>query len=170
MKKVLVMGCPGAGKARLAAQLGRITGLDVYHIKDDRFSERHTDGEKTAWKEAVQKIVNKDSWIIEGSQSISYDIRINNADTVFFIREKPINCLKNFIRRSFRKKMAQNRDRMRISRDMIKKIVAYRKTMRPMIEDLIEKNKKHLDVKFFIGDIEIEKFLEEMRLEYSKVK
>ena len=39
MKKVLIMGCPGAGKAKLAARLGRITGLDVYHIKDDRYSE-----------------------------------------------------------------------------------------------------------------------------------
>ncbi|MCD6323314.1 MAG: hypothetical protein J7L77_09865, partial [Clostridiales bacterium] len=110
MKRVLVMGCPGAGKARLAVHLGRITELDVYHIKDDRFSVRHTDDEKEAWKEAVSKITERDSWIIEGTQSITYKMRINRADTVLFIKEKPFRCLKNFVRRSLRKKINYNRD------------------------------------------------------------
>ncbi len=168
MKRVLVMGCPGAGKAKLAVRLGRITGLDVYHIKDDRFSVRHTDEEKEAWRNAVQKIVDRDSWIIEGTQSITYKMRLDRADTVFYIREKPFNCLRNFIKRSFRKKLAHSRDRMRISRDMIKKILAYRKTMRPMIDDLLEKNNSRLEVIFFSGDEEIDAYLEKLRLEYPE--
>jgi len=168
MKRVLVMGCPGAGKAKLAARLGRITGLDVYHIKDDRFSVRHTDDEQEAWKNAVLKITEKDSWIIEGTQSITYKMRLNHADTVFYIREKPVKCLKSFIRRSIRKKMSKNRDRLRVSGDMLKKILAYRKTMRPMIDDLIEKNKTHLEVKFFTSEEEIDAYLEDIRMEYTK--
>ena len=169
MKRVLVMGCPGAGKARLAARLGHITDLDVYHIKDDRFSEKHTEDEKAAWMEAVRKIVEKDSWIIEGTQSISYKMRMDRADTVFFITEKPMKCLGKFIKRSFKRKLSHRRDRMHISRDMFKKILAYRKTMRPIIDDLIEKNKTHLEVKFFSCDEEIDEFLIKTEGEY-KVK
>ena len=168
MRRVLIMGCPGAGKARLAVRIGRITGLDVYHIKDDRFSVTHTDDEKEAWKNAVQKIVDRDSWVIEGTQSITYKMRLDRADTVFFIREKPFNCLKNFVKRSFKKKLAGSRDRLRISRDMIRKILAYRKTMHPIIDDLIEKNNTRLKVIFFSGDEEIDTYLEGLRLEYPE--
>lgn len=170
MKRVLVMGCPGAGKARLAARLGRITELDVYHIKDDRFSERHKDDEKEAWKEAVKKIVERDSWIIEGTQSFTYKMRINRADTVFYIREKPLTCLNKFIKRTLKKKLAHNRDRRKLSGDMLKKILAYRKTMKPMIEDLIEKNKTHLNVIFFNCDEDIDKYIKEVRMEYKAKK
>jgi len=170
MKRVLIMGCPGAGKAKLAVRLGRITGLDVYHIKDDRFSVRHTDNEKLAWKEAVSKITEKDSWIIEGTQSITYKMRINRADTVLFIREKPFNCLKNFIKRSLRKKMAHSRDRLRISGDMIKKILAYRKSMRPIIDDLDKNSKSNLNVIFFSNEDEIDVYIKELRMEYKATK
>jgi adenylate kinase family enzyme len=170
MKRVLVMGCPGAGKAKLAVRLGRITGLDVYHIKDDRFSERHSEDEKNAWKEAVQKIVDRESWIIEGTQSMTYEMRMARADTVFFISEKPFNCLKKFAKRSLGKKMAKNRDRQRVNRDMLKKILNYRRIMRPIIDDLIEKNDTHLNVIFFENDNEIDTYLEELRTEYAKEK
>lgn len=167
MKRVLVMGCPGAGKAKLAARLGRITELDVYHIKDDRFSVRHTDNEKEAWKSAVSKITEKDSWIIEGTQSITYKMRINRADTVLFIKEKPFRCLKNFARRSLRKKMAHSRDRLKISGDMLKKILAYRKSMRPMIEDLIENSPSSVNVIFFNNEDEINTYIKKIRVEYK---
>ena len=170
MKRVLVMGCPGAGKAKLAARLGRITELDVYHIKDDRFSVRHTDNEKEAWKSAVRKITEKDSWIIEGTQSITYKMRINRADTVLFIKEKPLRCLKNFARRSLRKKMAHRRDRLKISSDMLKKILAYRKSMRPMIEDLIKNSPSSVNVIFFNNEDEISTYIKKIRVEYKVQK
>ena len=160
MKRVLIMGCPGAGKAKLAVRLGRITGLDVYHIKDDRFSIRHTDEEKEAWKNAVRDIVEKDSWIIEGTQSITYEMRVARADTIFYIRIKPLHCLANFLAMSFKKKLRHNRDRLRVNGDMIKKILAYRKTMRPLINDLIEKNETRINVIFFECDDEIDSYLE----------
>lgn len=167
MKRVLIMGCPGAGKARLAVLLGKITGLDVYHIKDDRFTVRHSDGEKEAWIEAVKKITEKDSWIIEGTQSFTYKLRIDRADTVLFISQKPFTCLKNFVKQSLSKKMIKNRDRLRVNGDMLKKILAYRKIMRPLIDNLIEENKTHLDVRFFNNEDEINTFIENLELEFN---
>ena len=167
MKKVLIMGCPGAGKARLAARLGRITGLDVYHIKDDRFSESHTEDQKKAWRDAVAGIVSNDSWIIEGTQSITYEMRVEAADTVFFIRQKPMNCLKNFIKRALERKRGHREHRIGMKRDMLKKIIAYRKTLKPMVDDLLEKNKDHLDVIFFTTEEEIDQYLEKLRAEYK---
>ncbi|MBN2558580.1 MAG: hypothetical protein JXB33_07510 [Clostridia bacterium] len=168
MKKVLIMGCPGAGKARLAVRLGQITGLEVYHIKDDRFSERHSEEEKNAWRDAVSKIVAKDSWIIEGTQRITYDMRIENADTVLFLCIKPMVCLRNFIKRSLGSLKTNDRYGMRLTGDMLKKILAYKKVMHPLINDLLEKHKEHLDVRFFKDEEEAYAFIEEIRTEYSK--
>lgn len=170
MKRVLIMGCPGAGKAKLAARLGRITGLDVYHIKDDRFSESHTEDQKAAWRNAVRRITEGDSWIIEGTQSITYDMRVEAADTVFFIKQKPLNCLKNFIKRSLKRKWGHYENRIGMKRDMLKKIIAYRKKLSPLVDDLIEKNKGHLDVMFFTTLEEIDEYLEKLRLEYTQGK
>lgn len=166
MKKVLIMGCPGAGKAKMAAQLGRITGLDVYHIKDDRYSERHTEDQKKAWREAVEKITANESWIIEGTQSITYEMRVEAADTVLFIRQKPFDCLSKFIKRSF----VLNENHLGLSWDMLKKIIAYKKVLKPMVEDLLEKNKEHLHVIFFDNEEEIDDFLENIRMELAQEK
>lgn len=170
MEKVLIMGCPGAGKAMMAARLGRITGLDVYHIKDDRYSEKHTEDQKKAWREAVAKIISNDSWVIEGTQSITYDMRLEAADTVLFIKQKPFDSLSNFIKRNLRKKFKGNRDRIGMKWDMIKKILAYRKTLRPMVDHLIEQNKDHLRVIFFSTENEIDEFLENLRTELAQAK
>ena len=169
MKRILIMGCPGAGKAKLAARLGRITGLDVYHIKDDRFSESHDEDRKAAWQEAVRKITERESWIIEGTQSITYGMRVEAADTVFFIRQKPFNCLKNFLKRSF-KRSSDYSSHAGLTMDMIKKILAYRKTLKPMVDDLLEQNKHHLDVIFFTTEEEIDEYLEKLRLEHIQAK
>jgi len=170
MKKVLIMGCPGAGKAKLAAQLGRITGLDVYHIKDDRYSEWHNEDQKQAWREAVAKIIEKDSWIIEGTQSITYDMRIEAADTVLFIRQKTFDCLSKFIKRGIKSYFGRSDGHQRLNKDMFKKIIAYHKVLKPLVDDLIEKNKSHLDVIFFDTEQDIEKYLEEMRTELKQGK
>lgn len=170
MKKVLIMGCPGSGKAKLAVRVGQITGLEVFHIKDDRSSERHSEQEKEAWREAVQKIVNKNSWIIEGTQSITYDMRIKNADTVLFVREKPIKCLFKLIKKTLRERHLPDAHRIRLTKDMFKKIMAYRKSRVPLIKELIEKNKNHLKVIFFEDDDEINEYLENLRMEYANKK
>ena len=160
------MGCPGAGKAKMAARLGRITGLDVYHIKDDRYSEKHSEDQKRAWREAVAKIIANESWIIEGTQSITYDMRVEAADTVLFIKQKPFDCLSNYIKRGLRK----TETHMGFSWDMFKKIIAYRKVLTPMVNDLIEKNKEHLSVIFFNTEKEIDDFLETIRMELAQEK
>jgi adenylate kinase family enzyme len=170
MKKVLIMGCPGSGKARLAVRVGQITGLDVYHIKDDRFSERHTGEEVRAWREAVQKIVDRDGWVIEGTQSITYDIRIQRADTVLFVKQKPLTCLMKFIKKSFRERKSLDAYRLRLTKDMFRKIMAYRKLRVPLINELIEKNKTHLDVVFFEDEDQINRYLENLRKEYLDKK
>ncbi len=170
MKKVLVMGCPGSGKARLAVRVGQISGLEVFHIKDDRFSERHTEEEKKAWREAVQRIVDRDEWVIEGTQSITYDIRMKRADTVLFVKEKPLKCLWEFMKKGFRERNSLDAYRLRLTGDMFKKIMAYRRLRVPLIKELIEKNKTHLEVKFFEDDKQINEFLENLRAEYSNKK
>ena len=84
--------------------------------------------------------------------------------------EKPFNCLKNFIKRSLKKKMTHSRDRLRVSGDMIKKILAYRKSMRPIIDDLVKNSKSNLNVIFFTSEDEIDIYIKEIRMEYKATK
>ncbi|MBN2851301.1 MAG: hypothetical protein JXQ23_01040 [Clostridia bacterium] len=145
MKKVMIMGCPGSDKSNLAYRLNKKTGLDLYHIKDDTISTNHTEDEKNTWISAVNEIAQKPEWIIEGTQSITFETRMKMADTVIFVDETPLRCvigyIKERIRESIRKVPHRNHFRFR----MIKKIMRYNKDFKPLINQLINQNIDHIE-------------------------
>lgn len=94
MKKIVIIGSPGAGKSTLAQELGRILDIEVIHL--DRYFWQ------PGWKEysrqeritIEQKIINtRDQWIIEGSYLGSSDNRLRAADTIIFLDTPYLLCL-----------------------------------------------------------------------------
>lgn len=85
MKRVMVLGQPGAGKSTLAREIGRITGLPVIHVDlihwMPGWTERPRD-EKIALALAEEA---KDSWVFEGGLSATWQNRLARADTVIHL-------------------------------------------------------------------------------------
>lgn len=83
MNKVIVIGCPGAGKTTFADKLNKITGLPLYHLdaiwhKPDKTHIPREEFDKRIWD-----IFSADKWIIDGNYKRTIETRLKQCDTVF---------------------------------------------------------------------------------------
>lgn len=81
MKRVSVIGCPGAGKTTFSKELARITSLPLVHLDlmyHDQSYQYQTD--KDAWRSRVLAEAEKTQWIIS-----TFDIRLPKSDTIIFL-------------------------------------------------------------------------------------
>src|SRR5579859_5120703 len=99
MKKIVIIGSPGAGKTTFARKLSPILNIKVYHL-DRLFWE-------SCWKakardqriDILQDIVREKQWIIEGTYLKSSEPRLEAADTIIFLDMPPLLCLQCIVKR-----------------------------------------------------------------------
>lgn len=100
MRRIAVIGCPGAGKTELSRRLNAITGLPLIHLDrlyhDGRFDYRRN---RSAWRQRVQELVHEPAWLIDGNYRSTFDIRLPAADTIIFLDYPTWLCLSRAIRR-----------------------------------------------------------------------
>ncbi len=86
MKRVAIVGIPGAGKSTFALNLGKKLGIKVVHLDKELYGtnwkKRYSDKDWIKWQ---KKIVQLERWIIEGNYKSTLDIRLGAADTVIFV-------------------------------------------------------------------------------------
>ena len=82
MKRVMIVGQPGAGKSTLARQLGARTGLPVVHIDHIHWTPGWVEREREEKLAMMRAAEREESWIIEGGLSATWDTRLPRADTV----------------------------------------------------------------------------------------
>ena len=85
MKRILVIGCPGAGKSTFARKLRDLTGLPLYYL--DRIYHRadRTTVSREEFDAALQQIMETDRWIIDGNYQRTLEMRLKECDTAFFL-------------------------------------------------------------------------------------
>ena len=99
MKRVIIIGCGGAGKSTLARQLGERTGIPVVHL--DRLFW------KPGWEERppeefdpiIQREMEKDTWIMDGNFNRTLPERIKCCDTVIYLDFSRVACLLGVLKR-----------------------------------------------------------------------
>lgn len=147
MKRVVVIGCPGAGKTTFSRQLADVTKLPLIHL-DFYYHDAKFDYEndKDAWRELVKSLVDKNEWIIEGNYKSTFELRFPRADTIiYFDYPRRISVWRTLKRR------VQYRNTLRlempagwkekISPKFMKFVWNFNKTERPMIYELIQRQK-----------------------------
>ena len=86
MKRVSVIGCPGAGKTTFSRELARITSLPLVHLDLMYHDQSHPyQTDKVAWRAKVLNETNKQRWIIDGNYKSTFDIRLSKSDTIIFL-------------------------------------------------------------------------------------
>jgi adenylate kinase family enzyme len=85
MKRVMIVGQPGAGKSTLARAVGAATGLPVVHMDKIHWmpgwQERPVE-DKAAMARAEEL---KDEWVFEGGFSRSWPHRLGRCDTLIWL-------------------------------------------------------------------------------------
>jgi adenylate kinase family enzyme len=99
-KKILVTGPSGAGKTTLARWLGHALQFEVVAfdlIFWDAAWERVPEEE---WRRELEKILCRDSWIIEGSRLEMLEVGLAACDAVIFLDLPRAVCLWRALKRS----------------------------------------------------------------------
>lgn len=85
MKKVIVIGSPGAGKSTFARRLRDKTGLPLYYLDMIWHLPDRTNISKTEFDVKLAEILESDSWIIDGNYDRTLEMRMKACDTVFLL-------------------------------------------------------------------------------------
>ncbi|MGH1412483.1 MAG: AAA family ATPase [Pelagimonas sp.] len=85
MKRVMIVGQPGAGKSYLGREIGRLTGLPVVHMDMIHWMPGWVERDKTDKLAMVHEVEISDAWVLEGGLSASYAHRLHRADTLIVL-------------------------------------------------------------------------------------
>lgn len=84
-ERILIVGCPGAGKSTLARRLGTLTGLPVYHLDLLWHRPDRTTVDIETFARSLDQILARDQWIIDGNYGRTLPQRLARCDEVFFL-------------------------------------------------------------------------------------
>ena len=85
MKRVIVIGCPGAGKSTFARKLAAKTGLPLHYLDMIWHRPDRTVIGREEFDRQLDKLVIEDEWIIDGNYARTLPKRLAHCDTVFFL-------------------------------------------------------------------------------------
>ncbi|HET7479149.1 MAG TPA: hypothetical protein VFJ72_06500, partial [Rubrobacteraceae bacterium] len=78
-RRILVVGPGGTGKSTLALRLGEILHLEVIHLGRFYWSAGWVQPPPDEWETTVRRLVNRESWIIDGNYGGTLDLRLAAA-------------------------------------------------------------------------------------------
>ena len=93
MKKIIVIGCPGAGKSTFSRLLHSKTGIPLYHLDMLYWNGDKTTVEKDVFLDRLSNVLAEDEWIIDGNYISTMELRLSLCDTVFFLDYPTELCL-----------------------------------------------------------------------------
>ena len=93
MEKIIIIGSPGAGKSTFARALRDRTGLPLFYL--DRLWHRpdKTNVSREEFDAALDDILRRDRWIIDGNYIRTMERRLQACDTVFLLDLPAEVCL-----------------------------------------------------------------------------
>jgi adenylate kinase family enzyme len=99
MRRMLVVGWPGAGKSTFARRLGAKLGVPVIHLDFHYWRPGWQLPDLAEWREQVTTLVAQPAWVIDGNYANTFDIRMPRADSVVWLDYPRAVCMRRVLRR-----------------------------------------------------------------------
>jgi adenylate kinase family enzyme len=101
-RRVLVVGCAGAGKTTFAVRIAQVLGLPVIHLDAEywRPGWQHTPADE--WPSRVDDLAGRERWVMDGNYGGTLERRLARAEAVVFLDVPRLTCLRRVILRSWR--------------------------------------------------------------------
>jgi len=142
-RRLLIIGCCGAGKTTLALALGQKLGLPVHHLDTLWWLPNWQHDSRENFDRKLADLLRQDSWIIEGDYSRTLPERLKFADTVIQLKFPPLVCLWRVLKRTLRWYGRHRPDmgkgcRERLNLPFLSYVWNYNKTQTPKLEEALQ--------------------------------
>lgn len=95
----MIIGNPGSGKSTLARHLSELLHITAYHMDTIFWQPGWVPIKREKLIKETKKLMEKDTWIIDGNYSATFDIRLKEADTIIFLHFSTMRCLYGITKR-----------------------------------------------------------------------
>lgn len=158
IKKIIVIGSPGAGKSCFSRELTLLTNIRLFHMDNLYW---HKDRTHITHEELVSKlneIMSDETWIIDGNYISTLELRIKEADTIFYLDYPTEVCIEGI-----KSRVGKKRDDIpwvedKWDNDFFKFVESFKVEIKPQIEIILEKYNYKRIYRFCSGD-DMNKFL-----------
>lgn len=163
MKKIIVIGCPGAGKSTFSRELQKITGLPLVHLDLLFHRPDKTTCPAEEFDQKLREVLQQEQWIIDGNYARTLSMRLDRCDTVFWL-DYPLEVCLQGIESRFGKPRCDmpwiETEWDEEFREFVKNFpIGYRPEMERLLREYPEKN-----VVVFQSRENAEEFLRKLRL------
>ena len=167
MKRVMVIGCGGAGKSTFSKKLGKLTSLEVIHLDQHYWKPNWTESTTTEWTKVVKDLSEKPEWIMDGNYSSTMDLRIPKTDTIIYLDYSTIQCLWRITKRILKYKGQQRPDmsvgcKERFDLEFYHYVATYNLVRRKKLLEKINRFKEEKEILVFKNDQESEAYLQKL--------
>ena len=164
--KVIVIGCPGAGKSTFSRKLHIATKIDLYHLDSIYWNSDCIHISREELIEKQKEILKSNRYIIDGNFKNTLELRIKEADVVFLFDLPTEICIEGA------RKRKGNRPEMPCqlpsNNELIDFIKNFNKDVMPKIQLLINKYNKNVIV--FHSHKEADDYIRLINTDVSKGK
>lgn len=164
MKKVIVIGSPGAGKSVFSRKLKDVINLPLYHLDMLYHKEDGTHISTEELVEILNNIFKEETWIIDGNYQRTLELRLKECDTAFLLDFPTEVCIAGAESRIGKKRDDIPWLEEKLDEEFKKRIINFSKEKLPKIYNLLDKYKENKNIIIFKTREESEKYIEKMQL------
>ena len=158
MRKVIVIGCPGAGKSTFARKLRDATNLPLYYLDMLWHKEDKTNISREEFDIKLNDILKKDKWIIDGNYLRTLEMRLKECDTVFLLDYSLEVCLAGAKSRIGKKRVDMPWVETEFDDEFKQYIEDFSKSQLPQVYELLDKYSEKRNIIIFKSRVEAEKY------------
>ena len=149
MKKVIVIGSPGAGKSTFSRKLRDKTKLPLYYLDMLWHKADKTTVSQAEFDARLCEILQQEQWIIDGNYSRTLEMRLQACDTVFLLDFPVEVCLSGVESRIGKKRVDMPWIETEFDAEFKQWILDFPNIRLPQIYALLEKYKDGKEIIIF---------------------
>lgn len=160
MKKIIVIGCPGAGKSTFARVLRDKTNLPLYYLDMLWHKPDKTNISRQEFNQKLDEILRLDKWIIDGNYGRTLEVRLKECDTVFLLDFPVEICLQGAKERVGKPREDMPWVEEELDEEFKEWIENFAKSQLPNIYTLLKKY-NHKNIVIFKSRDDLEEYIED---------